>query len=187
MTSMLIEYISFMKAIHIIGFVAWFAGIFYLVRIFVYHEEAFDKSDIEKKILTQQYSLMEDRVYRIICNPAMMITWTFGILLILAYGMDWLKVNYWMHIKLVLLTVLTVYHLYCKGIMKKLASQKRPFNSMQYRLLNEVPTLLLFSIVFLAVYRNMLNFGKALACIIILGIFLYVFTKIYKRQRQKKL
>ena len=91
------------KIIHIVGFVAWFAGLFYLVRMFVYHTEAYDYDEPKKGILRDQFNVMEWRVYKIICNPAMMITWTFGLLMIYVYGYEWFAVNHWLHFKIVLL------------------------------------------------------------------------------------
>ena len=172
------------KALHIIGFVAWFGGLFYLVRIFVYHREAFDKSANEQSVLIPQYQLMEDRVYRIICNPGMMITWTCGIVMLYLYGWDWLTVNYWMHAKLVLLFGLTWYHISCKGLIKKLEQRTATFDSFQYRLYNEVPTLFLLAIVLLAVFRNLIDFGLVFLGVIIFGVILYLFAKAYKRQRK---
>ena len=101
--------ILYFKSLHIIGFVAWFAGLFYLVRMFVYHVEAMEMEEPKRAILIQQYELMEGRVYKIICNPAMMLTFTFGI------GMLVVNPGYfsmgWMHIKLTLLVLLLAFGL----------------------------------------------------------------------------
>ena len=145
------------KALHIVGFTAWFGGLFYLVRILVYKREAYDKESPQQEILLAQYKIMSDRVYRIICNPGMMLTWTFGVIMLCIYGWDWFKVNTWIHIKLLLLVGLTTYHLYCKKLMKQLNQGVISLSPFQYRLLNEVPTLFLLSIVLLAVFRNMLD------------------------------
>ncbi len=152
----------------------------------VYHEEAFEKASDEQNILVKQYAIMETRAYRIICNPAMMITWTFGIIMMALYGMEWLKSNPWMHVKLLLLIILTAYHLYCKRKMKGLQNGQRELNSFQLRLLNEVPTLLLIAIVILAVYKNLVHFGLVLSAILIIAILLYVFSLIYRRIRMNK-
>ncbi len=173
----------FFKALHVFGFVAWFGGLFYLVRIFVYHREAFDRSDDEQRILLPQYQIMETRAYRIICNPAMMITWFCGLMMLYYHGLDWLKANYWMHAKLVLLVLLTAYHLSCKGLIKRLAERTDRMTPFQYRLYNEVPTLFLLSIALLAVFRNLLDFGLAFGGVLIFGLLLYVFAKLYQKQR----
>jgi len=174
----------FLKSLHIFGFVAWFAGLFYLVRIFVYDVEAAAKSEPERSILQSNFRQMEWRVYKIICNPAMMITWTAGIGMLVWHGMDWFKINGWMHIKLLLLIGLTVYHVYCKRIIKRFEAGENPFTSFQFRLLNELPTLFLLSIVLLAVYRNTLNFIYAFGGVLLFGVLLYVIAKAYKRSRE---
>ncbi len=179
----LINHILLFKAIHIIGFVAWFGGLFYLVRIFVYHAEAFSRPEEERNILIPQYSLMESRVYKIICNPGMMITWTFGVLLLVAYGTDWLKVNGWMHIKLTLLILLTLYHLWCKIILKKLTQGQESFSSFNFRLFNEVPTIFLVAIVLFAVYKNTLPIAKTFGGLAVFALVLFALAKLYKAQR----
>ena len=164
-------YYYYLKALHIVGFVAWFAGLFYLVRIFVYHAEAAEKPQPDCDILSKQFGIMEQRVYKIIC--------------MLYLQPEWLKMG-WMHIKLTLLFLLLGYHLYCKRIIKKFASGDVAFNSFQFRLLNEVPTLFLVSIVLLAVLKDTLSFGIAMAGVLVFGILLYFIAKAYKRSRERK-
>ena len=97
--------ILLLKSIHIIAAVAWFAGLFFLVRIFVYHRESFDMEEPKSSILGQEYGLIEGRVYKIICTPAMVITWICGLAMIGIYmGQDsqWMAVNGWLHVKLLL-------------------------------------------------------------------------------------
>jgi putative membrane protein len=138
-----------LKALHVIGFVAWFAGLFYLVRVLIYQTEALDSPQPERDILSKQFGLMAQRVYKAICNPAMMLTWGFG-LAMLAMNTAYLQ-QPWMHVKLLLLALLTGYHLYCKGIMRKLAEGQRPLSSLGLRLLNEVATVFLVAIALVAV------------------------------------
>jgi putative membrane protein len=178
--------ILLLKTIHIVGFTAWFAGLFYLVRIFVYHTEAFDEQEPKRSILIDQFQLMESRVYKIICNPAMIITWVCGLGMIHLYGMEWFKVNTWLHIKLVLLLILSGYQGYCKVILKKLASETSSWTSYHLRLFNEVPTILLLSISILAVFKNGTDLAKAFFSIFAFGIVLVIFTKLYKRLREGK-
>lgn len=173
----------YFKALHIVGAVAWFSGLFYLVRILVYLREAQAKSEQEQKILVPQFSLMANRVYKIICNPAMMITWTFGIAMLIVNPI-YFQLG-WFHFKLLLVILLTVYHLYCKKWMKALIAGHDPFTSFQLRLLNEVPTLLLVGIVFLAVIRNGLNVLYLFGGIVLFGLLLYAITKAYKRSREQ--
>lgn len=175
------------KTVHIIGFVAWFAGLFYLVRMFVYHTEALNEEDqIKKDILSERYALMEKRVYYIICNPAVTITWVGGLLTIYFYGIDWFKANTWLHIKLFLLLGLTLYHYYCKILMKKLNNGQNTLSSFQYRLFNEIPSLFLIAIVILAVFKTLTNIGYALLVVLICGILFYIFAKLYARIRNLK-
>ncbi len=181
------DYILLFKSLHIVGAVAWFGGLFYLVRIFVYHVEAFDKVQPDRDILIKQYKLMESRVYRIICVPGLLITWIFGSLIIATYldtnGTSWLRINGWMHSKLVVVILLSGYQHYCKSLMKQLSEGQKKMNSFQTRLFNEVPTILLVIIVLLAVYRNTLDSGIAFLGIFIFGIALVIFTKWYKSKR----
>jgi putative membrane protein len=173
------------KSLHIVGFVAWFAGLFYLVRMFVYHREAQEEPQLKRDILTQQFGLMEQRVYRIICNPAMMLTWTCGLLMLYLHGWEWLKVNPWMHLKLLLLLALTYYQLWCKKMISRLEKGDFQLSSQRWRVLNELPTVFLLAIVLLAVYRNTLNFALALASIIGFMILLMIGIRAYKRARER--
>ncbi|UBM58898.1 protoporphyrinogen oxidase HemJ [Marinilongibacter aquaticus] len=178
------QYYLYFKAFHIVGFVSWFAGLFYLVRIFVYHAEAEDREEPIKSELKKQFSLMSERVYKIIMNPAMMITWTCG-LSMLAINPAILDQN-WIRVKLLLLVLLTAYHLYCKGIVKKQLAGISPFNSYQFRLLNELPTLFLVAIVLLAVIKDVLNFAYLFLGVLVFGFILFSIVKAYKRHREKK-
>ena len=178
--------ILLLKTIHIVGFTAWFAGLFYLVRIFVYHSEAFEQEEPKRSILIDQYKLMEGRVYKIICTPAMVITWICGLGMIHLYGMEWFKVNTWLHIKLLLLIILSGYQGYAKGIMRKLANETSTWTSYRLRLFNEVPTVILLSISILAVFKNGTDLVKAFFSIFVFGIVLVIFTKLYKRLRENK-
>lgn len=176
----------FFKALHVVGFIAWFAGLFYLVRMFVYHVESMDKAEPDRSILTRQYELMSWRVYNIITNPAMMITWLAGL------GMLWQNPGYlymnWLQVKLVLLVLLTIYQIYCKQLIKQLSAGKRPMNSFQFRLLNEVPTLFLVAISFIAVLgkAGTLHYGKLLLGMVVFIGGLGVGATAYKKYRQKK-
>ncbi|MFK7807312.1 MAG: protoporphyrinogen oxidase HemJ [Saprospiraceae bacterium] len=176
-------WLYYFKALHIIGFVAWFAGLFYLVRMFVYHTEAYDKAEPEQSILKKQFNLMEWRVYKIICNPAMMITFTFGIAM-LVYNPAYMNGG-WMHIKLTLVILLLVYHIFCKRMIKQLEKGKTSFSSFQFRLFNEFPTLFLFAIVFLAVFKDSMNPMKLFGGIIALGVLLFLIAKAYKKAKEK--
>ncbi len=185
-----------LKSLHIVGFVAWFAGMFYLVRMFVYHVESNAKSEPDRSVLRAQFNLMQWRVYKIIMNPAMMITWTAGIIiLVLGVTQDTVP-NYlssdvgtpgWMHAKLLLLVLLTVYHVICKRTIKKLESDTMKMDSFQLRLFNEVPTLFLVAIVFLAVLgkAGTLNYLYwALGLLVFSGL-MYMGARAYKKRREQ--
>ena len=174
----------YLKALHFIGFVSWFAGLFYLVRIFVYYVEAGEKEEPEKSILKNQFNIMQWRVYKIICNPAMVITFIAG------FGMLYLNPAYfslgWMHIKLTLLLLLLIYHFYCRTVIKKLEKNDKLFSSFQFRLMNEIPTMFLVSIVLLAVLKSGLNMLYAFVGLLAFGVVLYLATKLYKHNRERK-
>ncbi len=174
-----------LKTIHMVGFVAWFAGLFYLVRMFVYHNEAYSLREPDATILKDRYALMESRVYQIICNPAMMITWTAGLIMLYFYGWDWFRSNIWMHQKILLLILLTAYHLYSKKMMKQLTIKPSSFSTFSLRLYNEVPALLLVGIVILAVFKNITHSLYVFLVILGLGILFFIFAKIYARSRLK--
>ncbi|TXB62478.1 CopD family protein [Phaeodactylibacter luteus] len=186
--------IFFLKALHVVGFVSWFAGLFYLGRILVYDEEAAGQPEPEKGILKRQYQIMEWRVYRIICNPAMMITWGAGLaMLALGWISDRLP-NYlsmgtpgWMHLKLLLLAGLTAYHLWTKGIIRRMQAGERIFNSWQYRLLNELPTLFLITISYTAVYgkAGSLNYGYLFGGLALFAGFIFWAARAYKKRRDR--
>ena len=146
---------AFSKAMHLIGVVSWFAGLFYLVRIMVYHAEAWAKDSEFGHEMAEQFHLMEGRVYKIIMTPAMVWTWAFGTIMLFVQPM-WLQ-QPWMHVKLFLLVLLTGYHHYLKGHIKKLEANKG-WPHTYYRVLNEVPTIFLAAIVFLAVFKTNINF-----------------------------
>ncbi len=175
--------ILYFKALHIFGFVAWFAGLFYLVRMFVYHVEAGLKPEPDKGILQAQFTLMQKRVYKIICNVAAVLTWTCGVIMICLYGLEWFKVNTWLHIKLILLFILTAYHLYCKTVIGKLERGEEVMSAFGFRLFNEVPSILLLTIVLLACIRSMEEFVLTLPYILAFGVAIYFIAKIYKRVR----
>lgn len=175
-----------LKSLHVFGFVAWFAGLFYLVRIFVYHTEAMDRKEPARSILVKEFNAMQWRVYRIICTPGMHITWVCGLGMVYLHGWEWFSVNTWLHVKLVLLFCLSAYHTYAKQIILQLEQGKNPYTSFQFRLLNEVPTLFLLSIALLAVFKDTLNFLYAFIGIIAFGIALVMAAKAYKNYREKK-
>ncbi|MFN3939921.1 MAG: CopD family protein, partial [Chitinophagales bacterium] len=135
------EYYNYIVATHIVFVVAWFAALFYIVRLYIYHTEALQKSEPEKKILSGQFMVMEKRLMRIIGTPAMIITLATGICL-LSMQTAFLQ-QPWMHIKITFVVLVIAYHFLCLRIQKKLASQQILFTSMQLRMLTELATVFL--------------------------------------------
>lgn len=138
--------ILWLKALHIIFMVAWFAGIFYLPRLFVYHAQVSDANTDE------QLKVMERRLLYFI-TPFAILTLIFGLALMWVYGAAWLKASGWLHIKLVLVTLLYVYHGYCFKLLADFKHNRNTRSHKFYRVFNEVPVLALFAIIILAVVK----------------------------------
>ena len=142
----------YLKALHIIGVVVWFAGLFYLGRLFVYHQEAQSKPEPECSILSAQFALMERRLWYAITWPGLCITVIFGSVLLHFWGFpDWL------HAKLGLVALLIGYHLWCGRLRTQLAEGTCTWNSRRFRLFNEGPSLLLIAIVFVVVLKDAIS------------------------------
>lgn len=155
---------TYIKALHLVAVVSWFAGLLYIVRLYIYHVEATARPDSERRVLQAQFALMERRLWYGITWPAFLATAAFGIwlmVLVRAYEASWF------HLKLGLLALLIGYHLYCGKIRKDLAAGVCRLTSMQLRIWNEVATLLLFALVFTAVLKSPLAAGKAMAWVLL--------------------
>ena len=173
------------KAFHLIGIVVWFAGLFYLVRLFVYHAEAQQEAEPARGILTKQYELMEKRLYGIITTPGMIVTVVMAIGLI-STEPEILKSS-WLHIKLAFVVLLIGYHHFCKSIMKKLAAGECKWTGQQFRALNEAPTILLVLIVLLAVFKNNLPLDLTTWLVAGLVVTMVASIQLYaKKRRQDK-
>lgn len=171
-----------LKALHVIGFVSWFAGLFYLVRLFVYHREAYDRSASDQAVLIPQYRLMEERLYFIIQTPAMVLTLGGGIGMLILQP-EWLVMP-WMHIKLGLIVILIAYHFSCWYLIDKLRKGRTSFSGLAYRLWNEFPTLLLIAIVMLAIWKNLSRLWLGLGFLVFLGLMFFLAAKAYKKYRE---
>jgi putative membrane protein len=171
------------KAFHLIGVVVWFAGLFYLVRLFVYHAEAEQQPEPAQTILKNQYELMEKRLYNIITTPGMVVTVAMAIAL-LTTEPEVLK-SWWLHLKLTLVVVLLIYHFWCGRIMKKLAQGECNWSGQQFRALNEAPTVLLVLIVLLAVFKNSLPLDLTTWLIVALVISMIAAIQLYAKKRKK--
>lgn len=158
---------SVAKAMHLIGMVSWMAGMFYLVRIMVYHAMAAEKESPERELLFKQFVMMEWKAYKIILRPAVVITWSFGVMMLFIQPV-WLE-QPWMHAKLGFLLLLTGYTHWLQSHIKQLEAGTSQHSHLYFRALNEVPTIALAAIVFLAVFRDRINFLTLL-----LGLALFI-------------
>ena len=139
-------YLTF-KALHLIAVISWMAGLLYLPRIFVYHSET-----KENRGQSETFKLMEKRLYFYIMNPAMVLSWVFGLLLIHSQGILSLGLL-WMKVKIGLVIVLTAYHFYLLALLKEFQIDNNTKSSKFFRFINEVPTILLIIIVFVVIFK----------------------------------
>ena len=135
------------KSLHLISVISWMAGLLYLPRIFVYHVENF-----EKKETTKVFETMERKLYNYIMRPAMILSWLFGIILVYLNGLESL-VSLWLQIKLVLVFILTIYHEYLGKCLRNLKDGSDNKSSKFYRIINEIPTILLILTVFVVIFK----------------------------------
>ena len=179
------EYYNTLKALHIIFVVTWFAGLFYVVRLFIYHAETKDLGVKEREILQKQYKLMAKRLWAIITWPSAIITLVLATLILTTpLGSNWLK-QPWMHIKLGFVVLLYVYHFLCHVIYKQLQNDIIKYNSNQLRIWNEGATIILFSVVFLVVLKTTIGWVFGVTGIMCLMIFLMLGIKLYKKLRSR--
>ena len=141
------NYYLLFKSLHLIAVISWMAGLLYLPRIFVYHVE-----NSEKKETTEIFEVMEKRLYFYIMRPAMILSWLFGILLIYINGIDIFS-QLWMHIKLGLVVILTLYHEYLGICLKSLKLKTNTKTPKFFRIINEVPTIILIFIIFIVIFK----------------------------------
>lgn len=170
------------KAFHLIGIVVWFAGLFYMVRLFVYHAEARQESEPAQTILTKQYELMEKRLYNIITTPGMILTVAMAVGLI-STEPEILKSG-WLHIKFLFVGLLLIYHFWCGRIMKKLAKQENTWTGQQFRAFNEAPTILLLVIVLLAIFKDNLPLDLTTWLVAGLVILMAASIQLYAKKRR---
>ena len=141
------NYYLLFKSLHLIAVISWMAGLLYLPRIFVYHVE-----NSEKKETTEIFEIMEKRLYFYIMRPAMILSWLFGIILIYISGIDIFS-QLWVHMKLGLVVILTIYHEYLGICLKSLKLKTNTKTSKFFRIINEVPTIILIFIIFIVIFK----------------------------------
>ncbi|MBL0742402.1 CopD family protein [Chryseolinea lacunae] len=172
----------YLKAVHIIFVVTWFAGLFYMPRLFVYIIEAHDKPEPEKSILLKQLKMMASRLWFAITWPSAVVTLVMGTSLLISQP-AFLKMGF-MHIKLTLVFLLYAYHLSLHYIFKQLKNDVVRYSSQQLRFWNEVSTLFLISIVFLIVLKSALSMVWGLTGLLGVIIAITLGIRLYKRYRK---
>jgi protoporphyrinogen IX oxidase len=138
------------KSIHLIAVISWMAGLLYLPRIFVYHSDAVKNSKSEDLIST--FKVMERRLFIYIMNPAMIVSWIFGVLLIHTIGIENIS-SLWLQLKLIFVIILTVYHFFLLQCLQKFYENNNSFSSKLYRIINEIPTVLLIGIILVIIFK----------------------------------
>ena len=165
----------------------WFSGLFYLVRLFIYHEESRNLEDKLKIAFNNQYTLMEKRLANIITTPGMILALSMAICMVIMQP-SWLSEK-WLQIKISFVLGLVIYHYYCYKIMNSLQNGTSNISAKNLRLLNELPTLLLFIIVLLVIFKN--NFPTSIATWSVVGLIIFMlasiqlYAKIRKKNEQK--
>ena len=135
------------KSLHLIAVISWMAGLLYLPRIFVYHSQ-----NNTQQIISEVFKVMERKLFFYIMTPAMILSWAFGLILIHEIGFDKLGQT-WMILKLIFVTLLTFYHFYLGRILRQFKEDSNIHTHKFYRLINEIPTLLLILIIFVAIFK----------------------------------
>ena len=135
------------KSLHLIAVISWMAGLLYLPRIFVYHVENF-----EKEQATEIFETMERKLFFYIMNPAMILSWVFGLYLLHIIGSENFF-NFWLQLKLLMVTLMTFFHFFLFFCLKNFAQDRNKYTSKFFRIINEVPTVLLIVIIFLVVFK----------------------------------
>ena len=177
------DYYNYLKSLHLIFVITWFAGLFYIVRLFVYQIEANDKPLPEKEILQKQYKIMTYRLWYIITWPSAVLASFFAILL-LYISPVWLQQS-WMHVKLGFVFALYLYHLKCHQIFKQLQNDEVKHTSNFMRLWNEGATIILFAVVFLVILKNAVNWIYGVIGIILFSVIIMLGFKFYKKIRER--
>lgn len=171
------------KALHIIFMVTWFAGLFYMFRLYVYHSEAFGKDELERSILIKQYKLMEWRLWYIITWPSSVLTVGFGTAL-LVMNPGYLT-QPWMHVKLLFVTLLIVYQLYGQRLFRDYYFDRKQHKSSVMRMLNEVSTLILISVVFLVVRKDEISWIYGVLSILGIAVIMMFAIRAYASIRKR--
>jgi len=175
---------EYIKSLHIIFVVTWFAGLFYIVRLFIYQTEALQKTEAERNILKPQLDLMSSRLWYIITWPSAILTLIFGAW-VLSYRWGYMQLGF-MHAKLAFVLLLYIYHGFCHVLFKELQAGKARWSSTQLRIWNEASTILLFAIVFLIVLKDTVSMLWGILALVGLAVTLMLGIQLYKKYRLNK-
>ncbi|MDG1571352.1 CopD family protein [Robiginitalea sp. M366] len=178
------EYYNYIKSLHLIFVVTWFAGLFYMPRLFIYHIEAREKPEAESRVLSAQFRIMERRLWKI-------ITWPSAVLCILMAGLLlWLMPGWlsqpWMWVKLGFVALLLAYHLAMHRMYLQFQRESFSYTSRFMRIWNEGATLILFAVVFLAILKSTIDWIFGLLGLVLLAVLLMLGIRLYKRIRQRE-
>jgi len=177
------EYYLYIKSIHIVFVVSWMAGLFYIVRLFIYHVEANERPEQERTILQKQFEVMQAKLWNIITVPAMVLTVLAGAAMIYLNPIL-LQMN-WMLVKLGFVAGLLGYHFVCQDIIKQLKEGRCKWTSTQLRMWNEMATILLVAIVFTVILKTAIDWLYGLIGLFIFIVVIMTAVKIYKYYRLK--
>ncbi|RZL17121.1 MAG: CopD family protein [Pedobacter sp.] len=178
------QYYYYILSVHIVFVVSWMAGLFYSVRLFIYHTEANDKPEPERTILQKEFTKIESRLWNIITTPAMYLTVAAGATMLILNPL--LLQTSWMEVKLGFVALLIIYHFICQRIMGQLRSGIFKLSSTKLRLWNEVATILLVAIVFTAILKDAVDWIYGLVGLLIFSAVIMSAVKLYKRYRENK-
>lgn len=177
-----VPYYQLAKAVHIVGFISWFAGLFYVVRLFVYHAEAGERPEPERAILQAQLELMAARLWKIITVPAMILTLIAGITMVVQLEV----IPTWLQIKFGLLAGLIGYHFWCGSIRRAQVAGTSTWTGRKLRVFNELGTMFAVAIVFLAVFRSALSIAWGVGGLLALGLTLMLGIRLYRSMRARE-
>ena len=175
----------YLLVLHIIFIVVWFAGLFYIVRLFIYHAEAEKKTLSEKDILQRQYKLMEKRLWYGIAWPGMLGAYVFGSWIVVVNFSFYLS-SPWFILKLAFVLGLLLYHLQCHIMFRQFQKDKIKYSSFNLRLWNEVATLFLVAISFIVVMKDTLSFVWGIAGLLLFSGTIFLAIRMFRKNREKK-
>lgn len=177
------EFYPIIKSIHLIFVVSYFAGLFYIVRLFIYHTETQDKEDVEQSVLRKQFRVMEQKLWNIITVPAGILVLVTGITML--FLNQTLLSQAWMHIKLTAILLLIGYHLWSWKTLKEIQADVYKMKSVKLRMMNEVATLLLFIIIFAVILKGgiITNWYWILISFVTVGVLIMLIVRLVNRNK----